>query len=61
MNEAEVLVLLIFCSIFVGISCYIGSFYCCSKESTMRQNLPALQAQLNIVNFNGSTDSGIFV
>ena len=53
MNEAELLVELIFGLIFFPIICYICLSIRCSKQSTMPQ------PQLNIVNLNESTDSGI--
>ena len=55
MNEAELLVELIFGLIFFPIICYICLSIRCSKQSTMPQ------PQLNIVNLNESTDSGIFM
>ena len=55
MNAVEALILLIFCSVCIGISCFMFSL-CCSK-----QNVMAPQAPVNFVNNNESTDSGIYV
>ena len=53
MNEVELVVVLVFGIPFFGIICYICSCIRYSKQSTMPQ------PQLNIVNLNESTDSGI--